>query len=128
MAKVRLFFLVLWASVVPGVAPSLPKLCRIPEVSREGCGLWRAQVPSARSTSAAQGPKRKGQDCNNKVAYACVCVCVCIYIYIIPPCDGSTFLLFEGDFGDGMQLFYLECPMRLDQHQLSLSKEVLFKI
>ena len=26
-----------------------------------------------------------------------------------------------------MQLFYLECPMRLDQHQLTLSKEILFK-
>ena len=24
--------------------------------------------------------------------------------------------------------FYLECPMRLDQHQLTLSKEPLFKI
>ena len=26
-----------------------------------------------------------------------------------------------------MQLFNLECPMRLDQYQLTLSKEILFK-
>ena len=55
------------------------------------------------------------------------------YIYIYrkmqpPPLDGSTILLFEGYFGDGMQLFYLECLMRLDQHQLTLKKEILVKI
>ena len=33
------------------------------------------------------------------------------------PTDGSTVLLVEGYFADGMQLFYLECPMRLDQYQ-----------
>ena len=28
------------------------------------------------------------------------------------------FLLFEGYCEDGTQLYYLECPMRLHQHQL----------
>ena len=47
----------------------------------------------------------------------------------IAPPDGSTFLLLEDCFGDGMQLLYVECPMRLDQRQLTLSKDInLFKI
>ena len=33
-------------------------------------------------------------------------------------------LLFADDFGDELQLFYLDCPVRIDQHQL---KEIIFK-
>ena len=64
-------------------------------------------------------------------ANTCVYIYICIYIYMCnpPPSPRWIYLLLVGGyFGDGMQLFYLECPMRLDQYQLTLSKEILFKI
>ena len=51
---------------------------------------------------------------------------VCLYMYIC--LYTSTFSLFECYFGDGMQLVSLECPARLGQHQLSPSKEIIFKV
>ena len=65
----------------------------------------------------------------NIYIYICIYIYmlhIYIYIYMLPPPDGPTFLLFEGYFGDEMQLFYLECPVRPGQHQLTLSKEILF--
>ena len=52
-----------------------------------------------------------------------------IYIYVHKYANPPTDLHFSClKATSEMQLFYLECPMRLDQHQLAIHKEVLFTI